>query len=72
MDVEEEEEEEATHIRVSATHIRLKSLQQLQGWRAHVVQSATLALAQRTFVLEVCNGYYKDEAHLSFKVQLSP
>ena len=43
--------------RLGAAHIRLKSLQQLQGWRAVPFQNWALALAPRTFVLEVPNSY---------------
>ena len=43
--------------RLSAAHIRLKSFQQLQGWRAAGFQNRALALAPRTFVLKACNSY---------------
>ena len=52
-------------------HIRLKSLQQLQGWRAARFQNGALALAPRTFVLKVCNSY-KDGGRFLFKMGLSP
>ena len=41
----------------SAADIRLQMLQQLQEWGAVGPQNGALALAPRTFVLQVCNSY---------------
>ena len=38
--------------RLSAAHIRLQNIQQVQGWRVVGFQNVTLALAPRTFVLK--------------------
>ena len=57
--------------RFSAAHIRLKSFQQLQGWRAGRFPNWVLAKAPRTFVLKVPNGY-RDGGRLLFKMRLSP
>eukprot|EP00959_Pyramimonas_sp_CCMP1952_P377849 7914951-Pyramimonas_sp.AAC.1 len=54
--------------RLSAAHMRVKILPQLHGWRPRVVQSAALASAPRTFVLEVCNSS-KEGGLALFKVQ---
>ena len=55
--------------RRSAAHIRLKNLQQVQGWRAVPFQNWALALAPRTFVLKVCKRY-RDGGRLLFKMRL--
>ena len=52
--------------RLSAAHIRLKHLQQVQGWRAVPFQNWALASAPRTFVFKVCNGY-RDGGRFLFK-----
>ena len=57
--------------RLGAAHIRLKSFQQLQGWRAGRLPNWVFAKAPRTFVLKVSNGY-RDGGRLLFKVRLSP
>ena len=56
--------------RFSAAHIRRKSVQQLQGWRAVPFQNAALAFAPRTFVLNVSNSY-RDGGRFLFKSWLS-
>ena len=43
--------------RLGAADIRLKTLQQLHGWRADRFRNGALALAPRTFVLKLCNSY---------------
>ena len=57
--------------RLSAPHIRLRSFQQLQGWRAVPFQNWALALAPRTFVFKFSNRY-RDGGRLVFKIGLSP
>ena len=57
--------------RLGAADILIKSLQQLHGWRADQFQNGALALAPRTFVLEVCNSY-TDGGRAVFKMGLSP
>ena len=57
--------------RLGAAHIRLKLLQQLQGWRAGGFQNWALSLAPRTFVLNVSNSY-RDGGRVVFKIGLSP
>ena len=57
--------------RPGAAHIRLKMMQQLQGWRAVPFQNWALALAPRTFVLKMSNSF-KDGGRFVFKTGLSP
>ena len=53
-----------------AADIRLKSLQQLHGWTAVALQNGVPALAPRTFVFKVCNGY-TDGGRVVFKMGFS-
>ena len=57
--------------RLGAADIRLKSLQQLHGWRAVPFQNGVPALAPRTFVFKVCNSY-TGGGRAVFKMGLSP
>ena len=57
--------------RLSAAHIRLKTLQQLHGSRAVPFQNGALALVPRTFVLRFCNNY-TDGGRPLFKMGFPP
>ena len=57
--------------RLGAADVRLKSLQQLQGWRAGRFQNGTLAVASRTLLFKACNSY-RDGGRIFFKMGLSP
>ena len=53
--------------RLNAAHMRPNSLQQLQGWRAALIQIVALAYPSRTFVVNVVNSY-KDGEWLPFTI----
>ena len=55
--------------RLSAAHIRLSNLQQLQGWGAARFQTWALALAPRTFDSKDSNSF-KDGGRVLFKIRL--
>ena len=53
--------------RLSAAHIRFQHLQQFHGSRGCVTRNVALALAPRTFVLQICNSF-TDRGHVLLKM----
>eukprot|EP00959_Pyramimonas_sp_CCMP1952_P076232 1592801-Pyramimonas_sp.AAC.1 len=43
--------------RVSAAHMILKGVRQLQGWRAFCCSKVVIAVAPRTFILKVRSSF---------------